>query len=147
MFQSCLFSLSICGRCKFSKPLFPGKKRKTHQEDRKGQLNWGVWWLNQIMEENPLESLRVMSFVSLIAVAFNPTKRDLRSIAATSTSDNSVTYWCGRGWGVGQTCHNLPLPVPCSPAFRTFASLCLSSPAFYFAAPVLLPCKCKYKQY
>ena len=53
------------------------------------------------MEENPLESLRVMSFVSLIAVAFNPTKRDLRSIAATSTSDNSVTYWCGRGWGVG----------------------------------------------
>ena len=53
------------------------------------------------MEENPLESLRVMTFVSLIAVDFNPAKRDLRSIAATSTTDNSVTYWCGRGWGVG----------------------------------------------
>ena len=79
------------------------------------------------MEENPLESLRVMSFVSLIAVDFNPAKRDLRSIAATSTSDNSVTYWCGRGGGVGQTCHNLPLPVPCSPAFRTFVSLPLVS--------------------
>lgn len=29
MFQSCSFSLSICGRCKFSKALFSGKKRKT----------------------------------------------------------------------------------------------------------------------
>ena len=44
------------------------------------------------MEENPLETLQVMTFVSLNAVNVNPAKGDLRSIAATSTSDNSVTY-------------------------------------------------------
>lgn len=32
--------------------------------------------------------------------------------------------------------HNLPLPVPCSLAFRTSASLCLPSSALYFLAPV-----------
>ena len=53
------------------------------------------------MEENPLESLRVMTFVSLTAVNVDPAKRDLRSIASTSTSDNSVTYWWSGKWDVG----------------------------------------------
>ena len=34
--------------------------------------------------------------------------------------------------------HNLPLPVPRSPASRTFLSLCLPTPALYCVSPVIM---------
>ena len=43
------------------------------------------------------------------------------------------------GWGGGgQGGHNLPLPVPRSPASRTLLSLCLPTPALYCISPVIM---------
>ena len=36
----------------------------------------------------------------------------------------------------GQEGQNLPLPVTCSPTFRTFTSFCLPSPDLYSVTPV-----------
>ena len=136
MFQSSSLTLSICHRCKCSEPPSSEEKR-AHQEDRKGTLNWRVWCLNQLVEEKPLKSVRVMTFVSWSAANVSPAKQDLRCMAAKCTSDISVTCWWGRGVVGVQTDHNLPLPVSCSPVLRTSASLCLPSPALYFVAPGL----------
>ena len=43
-----------------------------------------------------------------------------------------------RSHGGGQGGHNLPLPVPRSPASRTFLSLCLPTPAHYCVSPVIM---------
>ena len=40
--------------------------------------------------------------------------------------------------GGGQGGHNLPPPVPRSPASRTFLSLCLPTPALYCVSPVIV---------
>ena len=42
------------------------------------------------------------------------------------------------GGGGGQGGHNLPLQVPCSPASRTFLSLCPPTPALYCVSPVIM---------
>ena len=42
------------------------------------------------------------------------------------------------GGGGGQGGHNLPLPVPRSPASRMFLSLCLPTPALYCVSPVIM---------
>ena len=42
------------------------------------------------------------------------------------------------GGGGGQWGHNLLLPVPRSPASRTFLSLCLPTPALYCVSPVIM---------
>ena len=47
-------------------------------------------------------------------------------------------YFIKWGGGGGQGGHNLPLPVPRSPASRTFLSLCLPTPALYCVSPVIM---------
>ena len=48
-----------------------------------------------------------------------------------------VQSWGGGGGGGGQGGHNLPLPVPHSPASRIFLSFCLPTPALSYVSLVI----------
>ena len=64
------------------------------------------------MEENLLDSERVMTFVSRIPVNVSPAKQDLRLVAAKCTSDISATYWW---WLCGGGVLTSPFPYPVLP--------------------------------